>query len=227
MKTLALTLLFFSHSALATIWVTIADPETHKIAVVGASSGYIGDYRTMVPVDNFGIAVVGSWYLGRHQDELVALMKNEALTASEVAKEFSRLINQDSYKRRVSLVNARFENASEPGRGCHAENHYCGKYEDPLFTVTGGGLVGEQVILAAKDTLHDRNVERLPIECRLYSAISSIFSSGGEIKTFNRLAFVVDDINVNGDNKMNVFFRYGNESSLLKQFKKAIRSRCD
>ncbi len=213
--------LLVSHSALATIWITIADPQGHKIGVVGASSGYVGDYRTMVPVDNKGIAVVGSWYLGKKQKHLVELMSNEALTASEVVREFSRLINLDSQKRRVSFVNARFENASEPGRGCHSHNFYCGKYEDPMFSITGGGLIGEHVILAGKDAI--QHSENMPMECRMYHGIKAIFLSGGEFKTIQRLAFIVDDLNKNGDNKITLFFRKGHENSLLDQFAAKLR----
>lgn len=214
--------LLISHSALATIWITISDPQGHKIGVVGASSGYIGDYRTMVPVDNKGIAVVGSWYLGRNQRTLVELIRNEALTASEVVKEFSWLINQDSYKRRVSFVNARFENASKPGRGCHSHNYYCGKYEDPLFTITGGGLVSENVILAGKDAIQAS--ESMPMECRMYHGIKAIFLSGGEFKTIERLSFIVDDLKLNGDNRITLFKRKGHENSLLTQFAGRLKS---
>ncbi len=220
---LLLSSLLFSATSFATIWITISDPASHKIGVVGASSGYIGDYRTMVPVDNTGIAVVGSWYLGRKQKHLVELMKNEAMTASEVVKEFSRLINQDSHKRRVSFVNARYENASEPGRGCHSHNYYCGKYEDPHFSITGGGLVSENVILAAKDVLQAS--EHLPFECRMYLGIKAIFHSGGEFKKINRLAFIVDDLRVKGDNKIHLYHRKGHEDSLLQKFHQKLTSR--
>lgn len=206
--------------AFATIWITIGDPSSQKIGVVGASSGNIGDYRTMVPVDNTAIAVVGSWYLGKKQKHLTALLRNRAMTAHEVAKEFSRLINLDSHKRRVSLVNARFENASEPGRGCHRDNNYCGKYEDPHFTITGGGLVSENVINAGRDAL--LSAEHLPFECRMYLGIKAIFHSGGEFKKINRLAYIVDDIRVNGDNRIHLFHRKGHENNLLDQFHRKL-----
>lgn len=216
-----LCLLTFPSSA--TVWITLSDPSGHKIGVVGASSGYIGDYRTMVPVDNVGIAVVGSWYLGRKQKHLVELMKNESMTAAETAKEFSRLINLDSEKRRVSLVNARYENASEPGRGCHSHNYYCGKYEDPHFSITGGGLVSPEVIVAGKTALDTS--EHLPFECRLYLGIKAIFKSGGEFKKINRLAFIVDDLRQTGDNKIHLYHRKGSEDSLLQQFHKKLATR--
>lgn len=215
---------FLSHSALATIWITISDPKGHKIGVVGASSGYVGDYRTMVPVDNKGIAVVGSWYLGRKQKHLVDLIKNEALTASEVVKEFGRLINRDFHKRRVSFVNSRFENASEPGRGCHGQNQYCGKYEDPMFTITGGGLVSEDVIHSARIILQDKVLETGPIECRMYHAMKAIFHAGGELKTINRLAYIIDDLKRNGDTKISLFHRKGHEESLLEQFDRDLKA---
>lgn len=214
----------FSFTTHATIWITVSDPQSNKIAVVGASSGHIGDKRTMVPVDNYGIAVVGSWYLGNNQDHLKKLIRNETLSASEVAKEFSRLINLDSHKRRVSFVNARFHNASVPGRGCHASNHYCGKYEDDRFTVTGGGLESENVILAAKDVLLDRNVQRMPIECQLYKSIEAVFAAGGEYKKIERLAFHVDDVGLDKDGKTHLYFRKGGEGSLLTQFKTKLSS---
>lgn len=220
-----LFLFLITQSAQATIWITLSDPNGNKIGVVGASSGHIGDYRTMVPVDNTGIAVVGSWYLGKKQDHLVRLMQNEALTATETAREFSRLINLDSHKRRVSLVNARFENASEPGRGCHSNNSYCGKYEDPHFSITGGGLVSENVILSARDVLQDSATERLPFECRLYHGIRAIFLSGGEYKKINRLAFIVDDLRLKGDNSITLYFRKGHENNLLDQFARTLKDK--
>ncbi len=176
----------------------------------------------MVPVDNKGIAVVGSWYLGKKQKHLVELIQNEALTASELVKEFSRLINQDSRKRRVSFVNSRFENASEPGRGCYSHNQYCGKYEDPMFSITGGGLISENVILAGKDAIQGN--ESMPIECRMYHGIKAIFLSGGEYKTIQRLSFIVDDLRKNGDNKITLFYRKGHENSLLNQFAGKLKS---
>ncbi len=224
---IALTLIafLFSSHTFATIWITLSDPASGKIGVIGASSGYIGDYRTMVPVDNHGIAVVGSWYLGKKQDHLISVIRNPALTAHEATAEMSRLINLDSHKRRVSFVNARFENASVPGRGCHANNKYCGKYEDPHFTITGGGLVSENVILAARDVLADARTEKLPFECRLYLGMKAVFDAGGEYKTIERVALAVDDLSVNGDNKMLVWFRKGAEDSLLKQLSGRLSTR--
>lgn len=226
MKTaLILFAFFFSTHSFATIWITLSDPASGKIGVIGASSGYIGDYRTMVPVDNHGIAVVGSWYLGKKQKHLVSVITNPALTAAEATAEMSRMINQDSHKRRISFVNARFENASVPGRGCHANNRYCGKYEDPHFSITGGGLVSENVILAARDVLSDSRTEKLPFECRLYLGMKAIFQAGGEYKKIERLAIAVDDVRVNGDNRISLWFRKGAEDSLLKQLAEKLSTR--
>lgn len=221
MKKLILLFVLFSQAASATIWITLADPRTNKIAIVGASSGDIGDYRTMVSVDNYGLAAIGSWYLGRNQTNLKALMKDERLTAREVAVEFNRLINLDSKKRRVSFVNARFETASVPGRGCHSHNHFCGKIEADQFTVTGGGLVGENVLIAAKDALE--NSSTLPIECQLYRGIKAIFESGGEIKRIKRLSFMIDDVTKDGDVQHKLFKR-GNEAALISDFRAHLLS---
>lgn len=220
-----LTIILPCFSAYATIWITLADPESNKIAVVGASSGNIGNTRTMVAVDNYGIAVVGSWYLRRQNPHLRDLVKNEELSATELALEFSRLINRDRHKRRVSFVNARFQNASEPGRGCHVNNQYCGKYVEGRFSVTGGGLVAEEVILAAKDVLEDPTIQELPIECQMYKGIEAIFNAGGEYKLFNRLAYLVDDVTKKEELKIKVYYRgRGYEANLLKQFKRQIES---
>jgi hypothetical protein len=224
MKKIIFFLALVSQTASATIWITLADPRSNKIAIVGASSGYIGDYRTMVSVDNYGLAAVGSWYLGKKQGPLKELLKRDELSAREKVEEFSRLINMDSMKRRVSLVTSHFENASEPGRGCHEENHYCGKFESKLFTVTGGGLVGENVILAARDELLKPEVHALPIECQLYRGIKAIFESGGEKKTFNRLSYMVDDVTVVNDVKHELFFRMGKETDLLKKFEASLKN---
>ncbi len=223
-KLITLVILLTTLSAEATIWITLSDPASQKIAVVGASSGYIGDYRTMVAVDNKGIAVVGSWYLGKKQKHLTRILSDESLSAKEMAAEFSQLINQDSKKRRVSLVNARFENASEPGRGCHSHNYFCGKFENPDFSITGGGLVSENVIKTAAAILQKPEIRRLPIECQLLHGIDAIFHTGGEYKTIQRLAYQVDDVRVDGDNKRFLFFRKGHENSLLTQFESKLRS---
>lgn len=201
----------------------MSDRQSKKIGVVGASSGYIGDYRTMVAVENHGMAVVGSWYLGRRQENLISLLMNQHLTAREKVQEFSRLINQDRHKRRVSLVTADFENASEPGRGCHQNNPYCGKFEDQDFTITGGGLESEDVILKTADVLKDPDVRELPFECRMYKGIEAIFSAGGEIKNFNRLSYMVDDVTEENDLHKELFIRRGHENNLLIKFKKSLK----
>ncbi len=106
---------------------------------------------------------------------------------------------------------------------CHSQNHYCGKYEDPEFTITGGGLVSENVILAGKDALQE--TESLPMECRMYYGIRAIFLSGGEFKKINRLAFIVDDLRHRDDNRITLFYRNGHENSLLKQFAEKLKGR--
>lgn len=221
---LSLSLFLLSISAHATLWITLSHPQSDKIAVIGASSGHIGDYRTMVSVDNAGIAVIGSWYLNRKQDNLKSLIRNETLTAREMVTEFSRRINLDSRKRRVSFVNARYENASEPGRGCHRNNNYCGKYEAEHFSITGGGLVSPNVINAGRIALEDPRIQSLPIECQLYVGMKAMFDAGIEFKTVKRLAFLIDDLRIEGDNRIHLY-RKGNEQSLLKQFLKEIRAR--
>ncbi len=221
----SLSLVLFALSAHATLWITLSHPRSDKIAVVGASSGNIGDYKTMVSVDNHGIAVVGSWYLDRRQDHLKYLMRNETLTAREVAKEFSRLINLDSHKRRVSFVNDRFENASEPGRGCHSDNYYCGKYEAEHFTITGGGLVSPEVINAGRVALENPRIQTLPVECQLYLAMKAMFDAGIEFKTVNRLTFLIDDLRRERDNRIHLYFRKESEQSLLDQFMAEVKSR--
>lgn len=179
-----------------------------------------------MPVENEGIAVVGSWYLNRKNKHLKKLISNRDLSARDVVEQFSKLINQDSHKRRVSFVNSRFENASQPGRGCHNENHWCGKYEDPKFTITGGGLVSENVILAAKDVLLDRSIEDLPIECQLYKGMEAIFKAGGEWKLINRLSIMVDDVTKKKDLYTKLFFRKNaHENILLDQLKTYLKQK--
>lgn len=220
---LILTCLFlFIQPAIATVWITLADSKSHKIGVIGASSGYIGDYRTMVSADNQAIAVVGSWYLERRQSHLIETLSDPNLSAKQMALVFSDLINQDRHKRRVSLVTAKFENASEPGRGCHDRNYYCGKYESKNFSITGGGLVSEEVILKTKEVLEDERTRNLPFECQLQKGITSIFESGGEIKLFNRIAIQVDDTSLKNDSKGKVFYRRGPENSLLSQLQQHL-----
>lgn len=224
-RIISILLFNFPHTAFATLWITVSDPQTNKIGVVGVSSGYIGDYRTMVPVDNHGVAVVGSWYLGKDQQALVDLLKNSSLTARETAEKFSYMINRDSYKRRVSLVNARFENASVPGRGCHEHNYYCGKFEDQDFTITGGGLESENVILSAARTLQASSTKYLPIECQLYAGINAVIQSGAEIKRLERLSFYVDDLHKLNDGEIRLIKRKGAEEGLLRQFRNEIEAR--
>lgn len=224
-KLIILICLFFSQSIFATIWITYADPQSNKIGVVGASSGNIGDKGTMVLVDNHGIATIGSWYLTNKQHKtLKKRIAQNNLSATAAVEEFSEIINRDSYKRRVSLVNAHFENASRPGRGCHQDNHYCGFIEQPQFTVTGGGLVSENVLLAAKEALLDPAIQHLPIECKLYKGIEAIIKSGGELKIIKRLAFAVDDLAKNKDLKSHLYHNKGLESSLLKQFENHLKA---
>lgn len=223
-KTILLLLVFFTHSAFATIWITLADPESKKIAAVGASSGPIGDYRTMIYSDNSGIAVVGSYVLGRRNSYLYQLVGNQALSASELVREFSETINRGPYKRRVSVVNSRFETAAEAGRGCHSDNYYCGAAEEKFFTVMGGGLVSENVVLEARDVLNDPAVKRLPIECQMYKGIEAVFKAGGEKLLFNRLSFVVDDLKLINDIQTDLYFRNGHENSLLEAFAKKIKA---
>lgn len=218
-----LLFLFFSHSAFATIWITISDSHSQKIGVVGASSGYIGDYRTMVAVENEGIAVVGAWYIDRKQNHLKSVLKDHSLSAREKVSKFSSLINRDQHKRRVSLVTKNFENASEPGRGCHQNNDYCGKFEGGHFSITGGGLESENVILHTSRILLDSVTQSLPFECQMYKGIEAVFNSGGEIKTINRLAYMTDDVAVDNDLKHEVFYRKGSEKNLLQQFKESLR----
>lgn len=212
---ISLSLLLYSFQSYATIWITLSDPLSNKIGVIGASSGYIGDYRTMVSVDNKAIAVVGSWYLGRRQAHLFEVLSDPNLSATQMAQVFSDLINRDRHKRRVSLVTSKFQNASEPGRGCHTGNNYCGKYEEESFSITGGGLISEEVIMKAKMALQSERVKKLPFECQLYRGMKAIFEAGGEIKLFNRLALQVDDISLTNDSKRYLFFRKGDENSLL------------
>lgn len=178
----------------------------------------------MVSVDNKALAVVGSWYLGRRQGSLIEVLSDPNLSAAQKAQVLSDLINRDRHKRRISLVTADFENASEPGRGCHDRNIFCGKYESKYFSITGGGLESEEVILKTKEVLEDGITRKLPLECQLQKGIKAIFESGGEIKFFNRVAIQVDDINLKDDSKRYVFFRRGHENSLLEQLQEHIVS---
>lgn len=174
----------------------------------------------MVSIDNKAMAVVGSWYLGRRQDSLMEVLSDSNLSAAQKAQVLSDLINRDRHKRRVSLVTSDFENASEPGRGCHDRNIFCGKYESKYFSITGGGLESEEVILVTKKALEDERTRKLPFECQLEKGMRAIFESGGEIKLFNRIAVQVDNIHLKDDSKRNVFFRRGHENSLLDQLRK-------
>lgn len=225
MKILLFLIYFFPLTASATIWITLSDPKENKIGVVGASSGLIGNKRTILSVDNHGIAVVGSWYVEKDHRKLKRFIKSSSQDAPSTASELSQFLNLDQHKRRVSFVNSQFQNAARPGRGCHEYNAYCGSVEEEHFTIVGGGLASSEVITKTQELLKSQAFERLPFECKLYRSIEAIFLAGGEIKTMNRLAFVVDDLSKKRDAKIVLFHRKKEEKDLLIQFEERLRQK--
>ena len=211
--------LFFSviSTSNATVWIVMANPSENKIGAIGMSSGPIGR-DTLVYEDNIGIISIGAFSLRRAHKKLSPLLYR-AVSTSRMIQEMSLKASdrKGKYQRRVTLVRSNFEVATVAGGGCHTENNFCGETKGKYFAITGGGLTGPENLTETAKFIEFNQTTNMPIECQLEAAMQKLAIIGGEWKLFERLVFLVDDIQIRGDSKVEIFKRNGRWEGDLNQ----------
>lgn len=114
--------------------------------------------------------------------------------------------------------------------GCHRSNRNCGERISKNFIITAGGLL-RGVHDQAKAFYESIEHLDIPLECKLYKTLKTIYSKGGEKLEFNGAAIIVDSLDRKEISKFKISKpRNQRESFMLKHLRDqmAVRGlKCD